>query len=39
MTREYASWAGGSLDLVSMHGYGTDVFLRLPYIKLDDVDI
>jgi hypothetical protein len=32
MTRIYAEWTGGSLDLVSMYEYGCDVFLRLPHI-------
>lgn len=32
MTRIYAGWAGGSLDLVSLDGYGCDTFLRLPHI-------
>ncbi|EJF61246.1 alpha-ketoacid dehydrogenase kinase [Dichomitus squalens LYAD-421 SS1] len=30
MSNIYATYFGGSLDLVSMDGYGTDVFVRLP---------
>jgi len=29
LSRLYAQYFGGGLDLVSMEGYGTDVFLRL----------
>lgn len=29
MSRRYAEFFGGSLDLVSMFGFGCDVFLRL----------
>jgi signal transduction histidine kinase len=32
MTRIYAQWAGGSLDLISLYEHGCDVFLRLPHI-------
>ena len=32
MTRIYAKWAGGSLDLVTLPEHGCDVFLRLPHI-------
>jgi signal transduction histidine kinase len=32
MTRIYAQWSGGSLDLVPMENYGCDVFMRLPHI-------
>eukprot|EP00158_Paraphelidium_tribonemae_P009432 Partr_v1_DN28865_c0_g1_i3_m34474 putative Branched chain ketoacid dehydrogenase kinase len=32
MTKIYSGWAGGSINLVSLDGYGTDVFLRLPFI-------
>lgn len=31
-TRAYAEYLGGSLDLVSMQGIGTDVYLRLKHI-------
>lgn len=30
MSNIYATYFGGSLELVSMDGYGTDVYLRLP---------
>ena len=33
MTKIYAEWAGGSLQLRSIEDYGTDVFLRLPFIR------
>jgi hypothetical protein len=40
MARIYARWAGGSLDLISMEGYGCDVFLRLPNIgKVEELKI
>jgi signal transduction histidine kinase len=29
MSRVYAEYFGGSLDIVGMHGYGADVYLRL----------
>jgi len=28
MARIYASYFGGSLDLVTLHGHGTDVFIK-----------
>jgi hypothetical protein len=28
MARLYASYFGGSLELVSIHGHGTDVFVK-----------
>ena len=31
-TKAYAEYLGGSLDLVSMQGIGTDVYLRLKHI-------
>ncbi|OMH85161.1 [3-methyl-2-oxobutanoate dehydrogenase [lipoamide]] kinase, mitochondrial [Zancudomyces culisetae] len=34
LTRLYAQYLGGSLDLVSMNGLGCDVFLKLPIIDL-----
>lgn len=32
MSRVYAEYFGGSLNICSMHGYGCDVFLRLNHI-------
>lgn len=29
MARRYASYFGGSLDLVSLYGHGADVFIKL----------
>lgn len=31
-TKAYAEYLGGSLDIVSMQGIGTDVYLRLKHI-------
>ena len=33
MSRVYAEYFGGALEITGMHGYGSDVFLRL--MKLD----
>ncbi|KAJ2188213.1 hypothetical protein IW144_005877, partial [Coemansia sp. RSA 522] len=33
MARLYAEYFGGSLDIVSMEGYGCDVFLKLRSIE------
>lgn len=37
----YATYFGGSLDLVSMDGWGTDVYLRLPRLgtNLEDIEV
>jgi C4-dicarboxylate-specific signal transduction histidine kinase len=32
MTRVYAEYFGGGLEMATMHGYGTDVYLRLNHI-------
>ncbi|KAI8322736.1 alpha-ketoacid dehydrogenase kinase [Martensiomyces pterosporus] len=34
MTKLYAEYFGGSLNLISLEGYGCDVFLELPSIKV-----
>eukprot|EP00128_Syssomonas_multiformis_P003866 Colp12_sorted_trinity150504_noHs@6625 len=41
MSRVYAEYFGGSLQLYSLHGYGTDVYLRLNHIgdQLENIDI
>ena len=40
MTRIYAKWAGGSLDLVSLPDHGCDVFLRIPDIgNVDEIKV
>ncbi|KAJ2611647.1 hypothetical protein H4S08_003058 [Coemansia sp. RSA 1365] len=35
MTKIYAEYFGGTLHIISLEGYGCDVFLELPSIKLD----
>ncbi|KAJ2303491.1 hypothetical protein IWW55_002899 [Coemansia sp. RSA 2706] len=35
MTKIYAEYFGGSLNLISLEGYGCDAFLELPSIKLN----
>lgn len=32
MARVYAEYLGGALDMATMHGYGTDVYLRLNHL-------
>ncbi|CAI2188791.1 20630_t:CDS:2 [Funneliformis geosporum] len=41
LARIYANYFGGSMDLMSLHGYGCDVFLKLKQIdeSLDDLQI
>ncbi|GES94297.1 alpha-ketoacid dehydrogenase kinase [Rhizophagus clarus] len=41
LARIYANYFGGSIDLVSLHDYGCDVFLRLKQIdkSLEDLEI
>ncbi len=41
LARLYATYFGGSLHLYSMHGYGTDVYLRLSKIgdQLEQLEI
>ncbi|CAG8770903.1 12446_t:CDS:1, partial [Funneliformis caledonium] len=41
LARIYAKYFGGSMDLISLHGYGCDVFLKLKQIdeSLDDLQI
>jgi hypothetical protein len=33
MSRQYAKYFGGSLDMFNVAGYGVDVFLRFPNIS------
>ncbi|KAJ2803263.1 hypothetical protein H4R20_002963 [Coemansia guatemalensis] len=35
MTKIYAEYFGGTLNIISLEGYGCDVFLELPSIKVD----
>jgi hypothetical protein len=35
MSQVYAEYFGGALDMQFMHGYGTDVYLRLSHIGED----
>lgn len=37
MSNIYATYFGGSLDLVSLDGWGTDVFVRLPKLVCFDL--
>lgn len=39
LSRLYAWYLGGSLDLVSLPGYGTDAYLFLPRIQSEQVEV
>lgn len=41
MSKIYSTYFGGSLDLVSLDGWGTDVYLRLPKLgtNLEDIEL
>ncbi|KAJ2842455.1 hypothetical protein IWW36_005901, partial [Coemansia brasiliensis] len=39
MTKIYAEYFGGSLNLISMEGHGCDTFLELPSIKISQTPI
>jgi len=39
LSRLYARYLGGSLDLVSWPGYGTDVFISLPRLSSEQVEV
>jgi len=39
LSRLYARYLGGSLDLVSWPGYGTDVFINLPRLSSEQVEV
>lgn len=41
MSKIFATYFGGSLDLVSMDGWGTDVYVRLPKLgtNLEDIEL
>ncbi|KAJ1869250.1 hypothetical protein LPJ55_005484 [Coemansia sp. RSA 990] len=39
MTKIYAEYFGGSLNLISMEGHGCDAFLELPSIKISQTPI
>jgi len=41
MSNIFATYFGGSLDLVSMDGWGTDVYLRLPKLgtNLEGIEV
>jgi len=39
LSRLYARYLGGSLDLVSLPGYGTDAYLSLPRVDTDLVEV
>lgn len=39
LSRLYARYLHGSLDLVSMPGYGTDAYLHLPRLESDQVEV
>jgi len=41
MSNIFATYFGGSLELVSMDGYGTDVYLRLPRLgtNLEEIEV
>ncbi|KAI0774285.1 alpha-ketoacid dehydrogenase kinase [Fomes fomentarius] len=41
MSNIYATYFGGSLELVSLDGYGTDVFVRLPKLgtNLEEIEL
>eukprot|EP01084_Bolivina_argentea_P119507 211872_1 len=36
LSRLYARYFGGDLEVISMDGFGTDVFVYLPWLKPDD---
>ena len=38
MSRAYADYWGGSLSLASMHGYGTDVYIKISKENLKEPD-
>jgi len=41
MSNIYAQYFGGSLELVSLDGWGTDVYVRLPKIgtNLEEIEV
>jgi len=39
LSRLYANYLGGSLDLISLPGYGTDAYLMLPRVEAEMVEV
>jgi hypothetical protein len=38
LSRLYSAYFGGSLELVSLYGHGTDVFVTLRSISMDELE-
>lgn len=38
LARVYSEYFGGALEFISLHGYGSDVFVRLRRLELHDMD-